>query len=142
MEVGARYLELVLRFRRLAPSLVDSYVGSAELAARVDAELPATASELAEQAAELRADVTRLGLERDRGAWLDGQLRGIEAACEWLNGSTLSYRELLRRCHGVEAVQADESQFEHAHELIEQELFGRGSPRERFGAWMATQQIR
>jgi hypothetical protein len=33
MDVGARYLELVLRFRRLAPSLVDSYVGCAEFAA-------------------------------------------------------------------------------------------------------------
>jgi hypothetical protein len=142
MDVGARYLELVLRFRRLAPSLVDSYVGSAELAARVDAELPFTESELAERAADLRAEVTRLGLERDRVAWLDGQLRGIEAACEWLSGKAVSYRELVRRCHGVEAVQADESQFEQAHELIVRELPGRGSPRERFGAWMASQQVR
>jgi hypothetical protein len=68
MDVGARYLSLVLRFRRLAPSLVDSYVGSAELAERVDAEVPLVASELAERAADLRADVTRLGLEDDRGA--------------------------------------------------------------------------
>jgi hypothetical protein len=103
MDVGARYLELILRFRRLAPSLVDSYVGSAELAARVDAEVPLTASELAGQAADLRAEVTRLGIGRDRIAWLDGQLRGIEAACEWLGGRPLGYRELVRRCHGVEA---------------------------------------
>ncbi len=142
MDVGARYLELVLRFRRLAPSLVDSYVGSPELAARVDAEGPLTESELAEQAADLRADVTRHGLEDDRVAWLDGQLRGIEAACEWLSGKTPSYRELVRRCHGVEAVQADESRFEQAHELIVRELPGRGSPRERFTAWMASQQVR
>ena len=142
MDVGARYLELILRFRRLAPSLVDSYVGSAELAARVDAEAPLTESELAEQAAELRAEVTRLEIERDRVAWLDGQLRGIEAACEWLGGRGPGYRELVRRCHGVEAVQADESQFEQAHELIARGLPGRGSPRERFGAWMASQQVR
>lgn len=142
MDVGARYLELVLRFRRLAPSLVDSYVGSAELAARVDAEAPLTESELAEQAADLRAEITRLGIEGDRTAWLDAQLRGIEAACEWLGGGPLSYRELVRRCHGVEAVQADESQFEQAHETIVRELPGRGSPRERFGAWVATQQVR
>jgi hypothetical protein len=141
MDVGARYLELVLRFRRLAPSLVDSYVGSAELAARVDAEVPVTASELAEQAADLRAYVTRLGLEPDRLAWLDGQLRGIEAACESLSGTALGYRELVRRCHGVEAVQAEESQFEQAHELVMRALPGRGSPRERFGAWMAGQLV-
>ena len=47
----------------------------------------------------------------------------------------------MRRCHGVEAVQADESQFEQAHELIVRELPGRGSPRERFGAWMVGQQV-
>jgi hypothetical protein len=142
MDVGARYLELILRFRRLAPSLVDSYVGSAELAARVDPEVPLTASELAGQAADLRAEVTRLGIGRDRIAWLDGQLRGIEAACEWLGGRPLGYRELVRRCHGVEAVQADESQFEQAHELIVRGLPGPGSPRERFGVWMAGQQVR
>jgi hypothetical protein len=101
-----------------------------------------TASELAGQAADLRAEVTRLGIERDRIAWLDGQLRGIEAACEWLDGRPLSYRELMHRCHGVEAVQADESQFEQAHEMIVRELPGPGSPRERFGAWMASQQVR
>jgi hypothetical protein len=142
MDVGARYLELVLRFRRLAPSLVESYVGSAELASRVDAEAPLTLSELAEQAADLRTEVTRLGIEGDRIAWLDGQLGGIEAACEWLGGRRPGYRELVRRCHGVEAVQADESQFEQAHEMIVRELPGRGSPRERFGAWMAGQQVR
>jgi hypothetical protein len=101
-----------------------------------------TAAEQAEQAADLRADVTGLGLEGDRVAWLDGQLGGIEAACEWLSGRALSYRELVRRCHGVEAVHADEWQFEQAHELIVRELPGRGSPRERFGAWMASQQVR
>jgi hypothetical protein len=141
VDVGARYLELVLRFRRAAPLLVDSYVGSAELAARVDAEVPLTKSELAEHAADLRADANRLGPDGDRVAWLDGQLRGIEAACEWLSGRALSYRDLVRRCHGVEAVQADESQFEQAHELIVRALPGRGSPRERFGAWAASQQV-
>jgi hypothetical protein len=142
MDVGERYLELTLRVGRLAPWLVESYVGSAELAARVDAESPLTVSELAEQAADLRAEVLRLEIEGDRLAWLDGQLRGIEVACEWLGGRPLGYRELVRRCHGVEAVQADESQFEQAHELIVRELPGPGSPRERFAAWMASQQVR
>jgi hypothetical protein len=142
MDVGARYLELVLRFRRRAPSLVESYAGSAELARRVDAEASLTEAELAEQAADLRAQINRSGLEGDRRVWLDGQLRGIEAACEWLGGTPLGYRELVRRCHGVEPVQADESQFEQAHEIIVRELPGRGSPRERFTAWMAGQQVK
>jgi hypothetical protein len=142
MDVGARYLELVLRFGRLAPSLVDSYVGSAELAARVEAEPPLSASEVAAQSADLRAQVRGLGIERDRIAWLDGQLRGIQAACEWLDGRPLDYQELMRRCHGVQAVHADEAQFEQAHELIVRALPGPGSARERFGAWTASQQVR
>lgn len=142
MDVGARYLELILRFRQVAPALVDSYVGPAQLAARVDAEAPVALSELAEMAAKLRSDIAGLGLARDRAAWLDGQLRGLEAACEWLAGGALGYRELVRRCHGVEAAQVDESQFEQAHELIIRALPGRGSARERFGHWMAGQQVR
>ena len=41
----------------------------------------------------------------------------------------------------MEAVQADESQFEQAHELIVRGLPGPGSPRDRFVAWMASQQV-
>ena len=40
MDLGERYLELVLRLRRLVPELVESYVGPAELAIAVDAEPP------------------------------------------------------------------------------------------------------
>jgi hypothetical protein len=54
VDFGRGYLELVRRLRRLAPSLVDSYNGPAELAAKIDAEPRAAPLELHEQARELR----------------------------------------------------------------------------------------
>lgn len=68
VDVGRRYLELGLRFRRLAPSLVESYHGPPELVARVDAENVLPGMDLAEQAAELRATVARVEPHRDTSA--------------------------------------------------------------------------
>ena len=141
MDLGRRYLELVLRFRRLAPSLVESYHGPPELVDRVDAENVLPGVELAEQAAQLRSTVARFEPKRDRAAWLDGQLRGLEAASQSLAGAPVGYKQLVERCYGVQAVEVDEVQFEHAHELIARELPGRGTPRERFAAWTATQLV-
>lgn len=141
MDLGERYLEVVLRFGRLAPGLVESYVGPAELAARIEAEEQVSGPALIEQAADLRAAVGRLEPDADRAAWLEAQLRGIEAACGWLGGEPLGYRELVERCHGVRVVEVDESQFERAHELIARELPGPGTPAERFRDWTATQLV-
>jgi hypothetical protein len=38
MDIARRYLEIVLRLRRLAPGLVESYVGPREIEARIEAE--------------------------------------------------------------------------------------------------------
>lgn len=141
MDLGERYLEVILRFRRLAPELVESYVGPEQLAARIDAEEPVTWQLLVEQAAELRAAVDRLEPDVNRAAWLDAQLRAVETACDWLGGAPLGYRELLERCHGVQMTEVDESQFERAHELIVRELPGPGTPSERFRTWAATQLV-
>ncbi|MGH2892041.1 MAG: hypothetical protein ACRDPM_02060 [Solirubrobacteraceae bacterium] len=141
MELGQRYLELMLRFRRRAPTLVESYVGPAELAARVEAEPVLDEPQLVEQAAELRAAVERLQVDPDRAAWLAAQLRGVEAACELLGGGGVGYRTLVQRCYEVQAVEVDDAQFEHAHEVITRGLPGPGTPRERFAAWMATQLV-
>jgi hypothetical protein len=141
MDLGERYLEVILRFRRLAPGLVESYVGPVELAERIDEEEAVTWPALVEQAADLQSAVDRLEPDVNRAAWLNAQLRGVEAACGWLGGEPVGYRELVERCHGVQVTEVDESQFERAHELILRELPGPGTPAERFSAWKATQLI-
>ena len=141
MDLGERYLELALRFGRLAPSMVESYVGPAEIAERVDGEPAPDREDVAQQAA-LLADAVRDGVaDRSRRAWLIGQAGGIQAACEWLDGDAVGYRELAWRCHGIKVEQVAESQFEQAHELVMQALPGPGEARERFAAWRTGQLV-
>lgn len=54
MDLGERYLEVVLRFRRLASSLVEHYVGPVDLAAQVDAGPLGDYEEVARAAKRLR----------------------------------------------------------------------------------------
>lgn len=141
VDVGERYLELILRFRRLAPALVDSYVGPAELAAEIDREEQWSAFALAEQAVELGSAIAEVEPDADRAAWLQAQLRGVEAACRVLGGKPAGYRELVQRCYEVSVSEVDETQFQRAHELILSGLPGTGSAADRFQAWAATQRV-
>ncbi len=126
MDLGARYLELVLGLRRLRPELVESYVGPAELASAVDAEPPPTAAALAEQAQELLALVEEAEFDPDRRGWLRSQLSAISTALEWLAGARFSYRELVARCHGVEVGLVPDEQFEEAHAKLDRVASGPG----------------
>ena len=116
--MGERYLEVVLQFRRLAPSLVESYVGQAELVAEVEARPMAAYPEVAEQARDLIAVIERIEPDRARVEWLRAQLRGIEAACVRLAGEPVGYRELAERCHGVSVGEVDEERSQR-HESVQ-----------------------
>lgn len=139
--MGERYLEVVLQFRRLAPSLVESYVGPAELAAEVDARPMPSYAEVAQRAGGLIEVIERVEPDRARVEWLSAQLRGIEAACTRLAGEPVGYRDLAERCHGVNVREVDEAQFEQAHELLARALPGAGSLRERFAGWRMGQLV-
>lgn len=141
MEVGERYLEVVLQFRRLAPSLVESYVGPDELVAEVDARPMPSYTEVAQRAGSLSEVIERVEPDQARVEWLSAQLQGIEGACARLAGEPLGYRELAERCHGVKVCEVDEAQFEQAHELMTSVLPGAGSLRERFAVWRAGQLV-
>jgi hypothetical protein len=141
MDVGERYLEVVLGFRRLSPSLVESYVGPAELAAEIEARPMPSYPQVAQQARDLIEELEQVETDQARVEWLGAQLAGIEAACARLAGEPVAYRELTKRCHGVTACEVDEAQFEHAHELIARVLPGGGSLRERFAGWRASQLV-
>lgn len=141
VDLGRGYLELVLRLRRLAPSLVDSYSGPAELAAPIDAEPRPAALELHEQSQELQWLVGAHEPNRDRREWLRAQLAGISTALLWLAGEQFSYRELTERCHGVSATLSPQDQFELAHCKLDRVLPGRGDVRERYQRWAQTQLV-
>jgi hypothetical protein len=113
--------------------LIDSYCGPAELKARVDAEAPRSYERLAEEAAELRAEVGPSALL--------GEITGLETVCRWLAGEQIPYVELVRRCHQVDAVLVPEEGFAAAHARLAEVLPGRGSVNERFVAWRESQQV-
>jgi hypothetical protein len=141
MDLGERYLELVLGLRRLCPELVESYVGPAELATAVEAEPPPSAGALGEQVRELLALVEKAESDPDRRGWLGAQLSAISTALAWLGGERFSYRELVERCHGAEVALVPDEQFEDAHTRLDRVLPGRGDVRERYGRWSRTYRI-
>jgi hypothetical protein len=141
MDVAVRYLELVLRFARLEPDLVEGYHGPAELPARIAAEPRPAAGDLVEQAAELRTSIASADIAPSRTAWLSAQLNGLETACRWLGGDALTYRELVRRCYGVEPRFVPEADFAAAHERLDARLPGRGDLRDRYQQLVHTQLV-
>lgn len=137
-----RYLELALRFGRLAPGLVEAHAVSPELAARIEAEPEPVALALLEQASSLYAGVgDDAELEPDRRTWLSAQLAGIVTAIEQLAGETRSYFQLVQRCHGVRTALAPEEQFAAAHRRLDDALPGHGDVPERYQAWALTQRV-
>jgi hypothetical protein len=141
MDLGERYLELALRFGRIAPDLVSSYAGPPELAARVAAEPPPAAADLADQAGALRAAVDAEEPDAARRRWLSAQLSALATACRALGGESFSYRELVERCHGVRPALVPEESFAAAHELLDDALPGSGAVRDRYQAWLASQLV-
>lgn len=141
VDLGTRYLELVLRFRKLVPRLVEDFIGPEGLARAINAEPPRSSGELFEQAQELRQRAQEELVDPDRRRWLSAQLAAISTVLAMLGGKRFSYRELVARCHGVDAAPVPEEQFELAHSKLDRALPARGSVRERYQAWAATQLV-
>ena len=131
--IGERYLEVVLRFAKLAPELVHCWCGPPEIATRVEAEPPPTPATLRAQIREL------LDVEEDR--WVRAQLEALEVATRWLDGRRFEYAELVERCHGVRPELTPEDVFAAAHRRLNEALPRRGSLVERYRTWLATQVV-
>ncbi|HEX6702292.1 MAG TPA: hypothetical protein VF101_16315 [Gaiellaceae bacterium] len=136
--IGERYLEVVLRLAKLAPELVDSYAGPAELAARVASERPRTPAELE---AEIRELLEAVATEEDqaRRAWLRAQLEALEVATRWVGGERLPYPEYVERCYSVRPRLEPEEAFAEAHRRLDVALPGSGGVAARTQAWLETQ---
>ena len=141
VNVGVRYLEVVLGLRRLAPGLVPAYVGPPALARRIDESAPLAAVELREHARELREVVEHGEPDAARRRWLSAQLGALETALGWLSGESFGYRELVERCHGVQPTVVPEEQFADAHRLLDASLPGGGDVRRRYQEWSLPQLV-
>jgi hypothetical protein len=138
VDPGTCYLELVLRLRRLEPELVSDYFGPEELAARIDAEAPSTATEILGQATALLEQISGAELESARRRWLSAHVRAIHSVCGWLGGEQFGYRELGERCYGIRPAPAPEDSFELAHGMLDDALPGAGDLRTRYQRWIAS----
>ncbi|MEV6966573.1 hypothetical protein AB0M47_15800 [Hamadaea sp. NPDC051192] len=130
-DLVTRYLQLGLRLGRVEEGLVDVYFGPPELAEAVAAEPAPTAGRLADEAAELLADLP--------DGWLRDQVSGVRAYAGVLAGERLTFAEEVAACYGVRTEFTDESVFAAAHEQLSELLPGSGPLGDRFRAWRTSQ---
>jgi hypothetical protein len=141
VEVGVAYLEIALRLRKLAPWLVEDYLGPSDLVAAVDAAPPESPVELAEHVRAVRQTLDGAGLDDNRRTWLDAQLAALDTVLTVLAGERVGYRELVERCHGVLPTFVPESVFAAAHAQLAEVLPGRGDVRARYQRWAVGQEV-
>jgi len=135
MSVVDRYLELALRLGKHEEDLVDSFYGSEELAARVEAEDPRDPAALAEDAEALLAEV-------GDDPWLVAQVRSLWANARKLAGERFEYAEEGRLVYGIEPLWHDEEAFRRAAGLLAEALPGNGDLPARYAAWLGQTAIR
>jgi hypothetical protein len=134
MSVVERYLELALRLGKHDDDIVDSFYGSPELVARIDAEEPREPAALAEDAEALRAE---LGAD----PWLAAQVQSLATNARKFGGERLDYVEEGRLVYGIEPRWRDEDSFRLAAAQLDDALPGAGDVRARYAAWLEATAI-
>ena len=124
-----RYLELALRLGKHDADLVDSFYGSEELAARVDAEEPRDPVALADEAQGLLAEL-------DDDPWLAAQVQALETNARKFGGERFDYVDEGRLVYGIEPRWRDEATFEQAATGLDEALPGTGDVHVRYAAWL------
>jgi hypothetical protein len=123
------YLELALRLGKHDDDIVDSFYGSEELAARVDAEEPRDPVALADEAQGLLTEL-------DDDPWLAAQVQALETNARKFGGERFDYVEEGRRVYGIEPRWRDEETFRQAAAQLDEALPGSGDVRDRYAAWL------
>jgi hypothetical protein len=128
MSIVDRYLELALRLGKHDDDIVDSFYGSPELVARIDAEEPIEPGALAEDADALLADLD--------DPWLGAQVQALGTNARKFGGERLDYVEEGRLVYGIEPRWRDEETFGRAATQLDEALPGSGDVRDRYAAWL------
>ena len=127
--VVERYLELALRLGKHDDDLVDSFYGSEELAARIEAEEPRDPVALAYEADGLLAEL-------DDDPWLAAQVQALATNARKLAGEQFDYVEEGLLVYGIEPRWRGEETFEQAATLLDEALPGAGDVRDRYASWL------
>ncbi len=129
MSVVERYLELALRLGKHDDDIVDSFYGSDELVARVEAEEPRDPAALAEDAHALLEELAD-------DPWLAAQVQALETNARKFAGERFDYAEEGRLVYGIEPRWRDEETFRQAAQQLDEALPGTGEVRDRYAAWL------
>jgi hypothetical protein len=129
-----------LRLGRHIDGIVDAYYGPPELARQVEAEPVTAPRDLAREAARLREEAD--GFEdRQRSRFIAAQLDGVAATAERLAGETLSFKEEVRRCYGIEVEWVDDEQLSAGLDALDRLIPGDGPLQERYQAWQRASEL-
>jgi hypothetical protein len=129
------YLALAFRVGKHEPELVENYYGPREAVAAVEAEEPLEPARLVEEAETLLHDLERSDLAPQRSAWIAGQTRSLLTVARRLDGERFVYADEVEGTFGITPRWYDESDFEHARELLDEALPGSGDVRARYARW-------
>ena len=135
MSLAERYLALAFRVGKHEPEVVENYYGPREAVAAVEAEEPLEPARLVDEARALLGELERSDLEPQRSAWLAGQTHALLTIARGLDGERLSYSDEVEATFGIRPRWHDESEFERAHELLDEALAGPGDVRARYARW-------
>ena len=135
MSLAERYLALAFRVGKHEPEVVENYYGPREAVAAVEAEEPLEPARLVDEARALLGELERSDLEPQRSAWLAGQTRALLTIARGLDGERFSYSDEVEATFGIRPRWHDESEFERAHELLDEALAGPGDVRARYARW-------
>jgi hypothetical protein len=130
--ISAAYIDLAFAIEQHVEGFVDAYFGPPELKAQARRREP---GEIVAALTSLRTVVQASDYPAQRKAYLEAQLRGMEATARRLSGEVIAYRDEVRACFDIEPVFTPEATFEAANAELEALLPGPGSLAERLNSW-------
>lgn len=131
-QFSQRYIQLAFAIEAHVEGFVDAYFGPPALKAPTERREPAA---IVDDLAGLRAEVAASAYPAGRIAYLEAQLRAMQATARKLAGEQLAYRDEVRLLFDIEPIFTPETVFEEAIAALDQQLPGSGSVIERMEAW-------
>lgn len=129
---GRAYQRLALEIEKHVPGYIDSFIGSAELKAEVEAAEKKTPAALLDDLSWLQANLP--AGDPNRRAYMQATLRALDCTLQQLNGQQFDYFDEANRLYDIQLHLIDESRFTAAHRELDTLLPGPGSITDRLDA--------
>jgi hypothetical protein len=135
------YVRLGLAFDRLERGFVDAWTGPAQVRAEVESGPVPEPAALAARARVLLAELPSAGLPAERGAFLAGQLTGLECSGRVMAGEPVAYLDQVEAYFQVRPALGEQETYHAAHRELDDLLPGDGPLLERCTAYRDTMSV-